>query len=58
MKNLKVKVSRIGIAITIGELRKLIENYSDETSFGFRNQPLQTLFSVTHEGEKESVVFQ
>jgi hypothetical protein len=55
---MKVKVVRIGTAITIGELRKLIKEYPDDTPFGFRNQPMQSLFSVIHEGHKESIVFQ
>ena len=36
----------LGIATTIGELKKLIENYPDETSFGFKNQPVQELYEV------------
>ncbi len=36
----------IGTAITVGGLRKLLKPYSDNTSFGFRNQPMQILYEV------------
>lgn len=41
-------VRSLGVATTIGELKKLIENYPDETSFGFRNQPMQELHEVKY----------
>lgn len=40
------KTTFLGVATTVGELRKLIEQYPDETSFGFRNQPMQALYEV------------
>lgn len=46
----------IGIATTIGELKKLISQYPDETSFGFFNQGQQQLEEVTI-GKKFFVVF-
>ena len=33
----------IGIPTTIGELKRMIADFPDETSFGFRNQPMQVL---------------
>ena len=41
-------VRSLGVATTIGELKKLIENYTDQTSFGFRNQPMQELHEVIY----------
>ncbi len=35
---------KLGIAFTVGELRKLLKPYSDDISFGFRNQPMQSLY--------------
>jgi hypothetical protein len=46
------RLSEIGTASTIGELRDLIKDYSNETSFGFRNQPIQQLVEVDYSGEK------
>ncbi len=39
-------IRKLGISHTIGELKRLIEPYADDTSFGFRNQPMQELFEV------------
>lgn len=50
-------VRSLGIAQTIGELKKLIAEYPDETSFGFRNQPMQELYEVENK-EETFVVFQ
>lgn len=47
----------IGTPKTIGELKKLIENYPDETSFGFLNQPMQDLFERKF-GDQVFVCFQ
>ena len=51
----------LGTAVTIGELKALIEKYDDATPFGFRNQPLQSLFEVNYSDGSEHethVVFQ
>tara|TARA_B110001452_G_scaffold265390_1_gene269935 strand:+ start:113 stop:316 length:204 start_codon:yes stop_codon:yes gene_type:complete len=50
-------VRSLGVAQTIGELKKLIAEYPDETSFGFRNQPMQELYEVQNK-EETFVVFQ
>lgn len=50
-------VKELGEAKTIGELKELIKNYPDETSFGFRNQPMQSLHEVKSD-ETVFVVFQ
>ena len=42
---------------TIGELKKAIENYQDDISFGFRNQPQQELHELKY-GKNIYVVFQ
>ena len=47
----------LGTPVTVGELKKLIEKYPDDTSFGFRNQPIQNLCHVEH-GNDINVVFQ
>lgn len=54
---LKPEISNLGTATTIGELRELIKNYPDETSFGFRNQAMQELHEVKYPDET-FVVFQ
>jgi hypothetical protein len=41
-------VRSLGEATTVGELRQLLEGYSDDISFGFRNQPMQALYEVRH----------
>jgi hypothetical protein len=46
------KFIRLGIPQTVGELRKMLEQYPDHTSFGFRNQPLQILYFVEYPGLK------
>jgi ribosomal protein S27AE len=38
----------LGMSSTIGDLRKAIEKYPDDTSFGFRNQPMQELFEINN----------
>lgn len=50
-------MKELGQAKTIGELKELIKSYPDETSFGFRNQPMQTLYEVIHDKDV-FVVFQ
>ena len=45
------KFRTLGKAVTVGELKKLLDSYPDETSFGFRNQPLQELYEVVMNGE-------
>lgn len=47
----------LGEAITVGELKKLLNKYDDKTSFGFRNQPMQQLYELKY-GENIFVVFQ
>jgi len=51
------RIRSLGIATTIGELKKLIKNYPDDTSFGFRNQPMQKLYEVKY-GDDVFVTFQ
>lgn len=36
-------ITPLGIPTTVGELKKLIEKYPDDISFGFMNQPIQEL---------------
>lgn len=43
-----IVVLSLGKATTVVELRKLLEGYSNDTSFGFRNQPLQVLHEVNN----------
>ncbi len=52
-----VSAKRLGIARTVGQLRKLLKPYPSRTGFGFRNQPMQALWNVKH-GKTVSVVFQ
>ena len=46
-----VKITLLGEAKTIGELRELVKNYPDETSFGFRNQPMQSLREIVYKDD-------
>ncbi len=48
----------LGIVSTIGQLRKLIKKYPDNTSFGFRNQPMQELTESTSDVGQTFVTFQ
>lgn len=49
----------LGEPTTIGELKKMIESYPDEMSFGFRNQPMQELIYIEHcDGDFKGVCFQ
>lgn len=48
----------IGTPQTIGEFRKLTKDYLADTEFGFRNQPMQSLYELTEQDGKVSVVFQ
>ena len=41
-------VRSLGEATTVGELKQLLEGYSDDTSFGFRNQAMQGLYEVRY----------
>lgn len=54
---MKNKTNYLGTAETIGQLKKIIKNYPDDTSFGFRNQSIQGLFEVNLIDEK-FIVFQ
>lgn len=36
-------IRTLGQPKTVGELKRLIENYNDDTPFGFRQQPMQDL---------------
>lgn len=47
----------IGMANTVGELRKLLEPYDNDVEFGFRNQEIQSLFEI-NSGDFKSVLFQ
>jgi hypothetical protein len=52
----KNKMIHLGMPDTIGKLKDLIKNYPDNTSFGFRNQPMQNLFEVKYNDEDEIFV--
>ncbi len=41
-------VTLLGTPTTVGELKALLANYSDDTSFGFRNQPIQSLHEINY----------
>jgi hypothetical protein len=51
------RFKKLGTPTTIGELKKIISEYDDHVSFGFRNQPIQSLFEI-RVGETVFVVFQ
>lgn len=42
---------KIGIPKTIGELKRMIELYPDDSILNFRNQPPQTLYEANDNGE-------
>ncbi len=48
---------KIGTANTVGELKKPLEPYDNDTDFGFRNQPIQSLFEINL-ADFKAVVFQ
>ena len=50
-------VTTLGTAETIGELKEIIKDYPDDTSFGFRNQPIQEIHEFKYT-EVTFVVFQ
>lgn len=52
------RMKEIGRPTTLGELREMTKDYPDEVGFGFRNQPMQSLFEVKYQGEAIYVVFQ
>lgn len=52
-----MKCQKLSTPTTIGELRKIIAKYPDNTPFGFRNQPLQDLYEVQNLKETY-IVFQ
>ncbi len=52
------ETKNLGIVSTIGQLRKLIKKYPDETSFGFRNQPMQELTESQSDEGQTFVSFQ
>lgn len=55
----KSGVKPLGTPTTIGELKLLINGYDDDVSFGFRNQPLQTLYELELDAIGEvAIVFQ
>lgn len=43
---------KIGQPVTVGELRKMLNDYPDDCSFGFRNQPMQELVESVYNNEK------
>lgn len=47
--------NRLGIATTVGELKKLIADYPDDISFGFQNQPMQELIEIN--ADQKYIVF-
>ena len=57
----KTRCTTLGKPQTVGQLRAMLEAYADGVEFGFRNQPMQELQSVTwfERGNiKLAVVFQ
>ena len=50
-------VTTLGTAETIGELKEIIKDYPDDTSFGFRNQTIQEIHEFKYT-EVTFVVFQ
>lgn len=48
---------KIGRPLTVGALSKLLKRYRPGTSFGFRNQPMQSLYEIKY-SDKIFVVFQ
>lgn len=50
-------IQLLGKPETIGALRKLLEIYPDDMSFGFRNQPMQELLCIRH-SESTCICFQ
>lgn len=57
-----VKIDKLGTFATVGELKRALEPFEDDVSFGFRNQPMQSLYRIIYPaptvGHKEFVVFQ
>lgn len=45
------KIKELGTPTTIVELKEIINKYPNTTSFGFRNQPIQSLFEVKIDNE-------
>ena len=52
-----VSCRRIGTPKTAGALAKLLKRYKPRTVFGFRNQPMQSLYEVRYT-DKVFVCFQ
>ena len=50
-----MKTKKLGTPKTIKELKEMIKGISDESSFGFRNQPRQSLYISTD--KNETVIF-
>lgn len=56
IKNNRVKTDKykmtsmrsLGTAHTIGDLKKMIKDYPDDISFGFRNQLMQCLYEIKY----------
>lgn len=53
-KEIISNIKELGTPVTTGELIEILSKYPKNTSFGFRNQPLQTLYEV----DSMFVVFQ
>lgn len=51
------KIKELGTPTTVGELKEIINNYPKSTSFGFRNQPIQSLYEVKV-GSEDFIFFQ
>ena len=52
------KLKELGKPMTLGEFREMTKDYPDEVGFGFRNQPMQSLFEVKYHDKAIFVVFQ
>jgi|SRR5690242_14094795 len=52
------EIKKISTPVTVEELREALKDYPGETSFGFRNQPLQSLYELTLvKGGQKYIVF-
>lgn len=51
------KIKELGSPNTVGQLKEVLSNYPNATSFGFINQPMQELVEVNSDNES-FVVFQ
>ena len=46
-----MRLIKIGIPKTVGQLKRMLELYPDDSILNFRNQPPQTLYETKDNGE-------